>query len=141
MALPADIHDQLSRMEQRLRLVPPDETPPAEEVREQVQRWQEHMRVAAETIRWADDMIAVVGAVPGAPERDHVLALVRSSRTQAFNLMQRLNPGQAWFWTEDWQAGEREADADIAAGRTTFHATTEDFLAALDARRASHAHP
>lgn len=26
---------------------------------------------------------------------------------------------QAWFWTERWQAMEREAEADIAAGRTT----------------------
>ena len=26
---------------------------------------------------------------------------------------------QAWFWTARWQAMEREADADIAAGRTT----------------------
>jgi antitoxin MazE len=26
---------------------------------------------------------------------------------------------QAWFWTDRWQAMEREADADIAAGRTT----------------------
>jgi bifunctional DNA-binding transcriptional regulator/antitoxin component of YhaV-PrlF toxin-antitoxin module len=26
---------------------------------------------------------------------------------------------QAWFWTERWQAMEREADADVAAGRTT----------------------
>ena len=26
---------------------------------------------------------------------------------------------QAWFWTERWQGMEREADADIAAGRTT----------------------
>jgi len=25
---------------------------------------------------------------------------------------------QAWFWTDRWQAMEREADADIAAGRT-----------------------
>jgi hypothetical protein len=27
---------------------------------------------------------------------------------------------QAWFWTERWQALEREADADIAEGRTTI---------------------
>ncbi len=27
--------------------------------------------------------------------------------------------GQAWFWTAEWQDGEREADEDIAAGRTT----------------------
>lgn len=26
---------------------------------------------------------------------------------------------QAWFWTERWQQMEREADADIAAGRVT----------------------
>lgn len=25
---------------------------------------------------------------------------------------------QAWFWTERWQAMEREADADVANGRT-----------------------
>lgn len=24
---------------------------------------------------------------------------------------------QKWFWTEEWQQGEREADADIKAGR------------------------
>jgi hypothetical protein len=42
------------------------------------------------------------------------------------------DPQQAWFWTEDWQAGEREADADIAAGRTTRHESTDEFLAFLD---------
>jgi bifunctional DNA-binding transcriptional regulator/antitoxin component of YhaV-PrlF toxin-antitoxin module len=26
---------------------------------------------------------------------------------------------QAWFWTDRWQAMEREADADIASGRVT----------------------
>ncbi|PSK98532.1 AbrB family transcriptional regulator [Murinocardiopsis flavida] len=26
---------------------------------------------------------------------------------------------QRWFWDADWQAGEREAEAQIAAGRTT----------------------
>jgi antitoxin PrlF len=25
---------------------------------------------------------------------------------------------QAWFWAESWQAGERRASEDIAAGRT-----------------------
>ncbi len=25
---------------------------------------------------------------------------------------------QAYFWTKEWQAGEREADEDIKAGRT-----------------------
>ncbi len=39
---------------------------------------------------------------------------------------------QAWFWTRGWQAGEREAAADIAAGRTETFETEEDFLASFD---------
>jgi antitoxin PrlF len=39
---------------------------------------------------------------------------------------------QAWFWTASWQEGEAAASADIAAGRTTIHKSTEDFLASLD---------
>lgn len=39
---------------------------------------------------------------------------------------------QAWFWTDEWQAGEREASADIAAGRTTRSASARDFLGSLD---------
>lgn len=42
------------------------------------------------------------------------------------------DPDQAWFWTPEWQAKEREADADIAAGRGTFYDSTDAFLAALD---------
>lgn len=34
---------------------------------------------------------------------------------------------RAWFWTDRWQAMEREADADIAAGRVV----TVDGLAEL----------
>jgi antitoxin PrlF len=41
---------------------------------------------------------------------------------------------QAWFWTPEWQAGEREADADIAAGRGTVHHSVEEFLGALEDR-------
>lgn len=41
---------------------------------------------------------------------------------------------QAWFWTADWQAGEREADADIEAGRTETFESGESFLSALQDR-------
>jgi AbrB family looped-hinge helix DNA binding protein len=40
---------------------------------------------------------------------------------------------QQWFWTERWQQMEREADAEIAAGRLRTHESAEDFLAHLDA--------
>jgi AbrB family looped-hinge helix DNA binding protein len=39
---------------------------------------------------------------------------------------------QAWFWTDEWQAGERDASEDIAAGRTTRSADAKDFLKSLD---------
>ena len=45
-----------------------------------------------------------------------------------------IDPTQAWFWTPEWQAGEREADEDIAAGRIERFESDEEFLAALDAR-------
>jgi AbrB family looped-hinge helix DNA binding protein len=41
---------------------------------------------------------------------------------------------QAWFWTPEWQAGEREADADLAAGRVETFASGEDLLRALERR-------
>jgi bifunctional DNA-binding transcriptional regulator/antitoxin component of YhaV-PrlF toxin-antitoxin module len=38
---------------------------------------------------------------------------------------------QAWFWAERWQKMEREADADIEAGRVTQHETVEELFDAL----------
>ncbi len=41
---------------------------------------------------------------------------------------------QAWFWTPEWQAGEREADADLAAGRGETFNSGEEFIEALRSR-------
>jgi len=38
---------------------------------------------------------------------------------------------QAWFWTEAWQAREREATEALAAGRFTVHPDGESFLNSL----------
>jgi hypothetical protein len=46
----------------------------------------------------------------------------------------RIDPEQAWFWTREWQAKEREADEDLAASRGTRYESDKDFLAALDER-------
>src|ERR1022692_2060640 len=40
---------------------------------------------------------------------------------------------QAWFWTEDWQAGEAEADAQIAKAEGVVYRSDRGFLASLDA--------
>ena len=43
----------------------------------------------------------------------------------------------AWFWSPEWQAGELEAEADIAAGRVAFHEDSATFLASLDTDNAA----
>jgi hypothetical protein len=48
-----------------------------------------------------------------------------------------IDPDQAWFWTPEWQAKEREADADKAAERVERFESDEAFMAALEERRGS----
>ena len=40
---------------------------------------------------------------------------------------------QAWFWTDRWQAMERDADADITAGRQVVVEGADELIAHLDA--------
>lgn len=35
---------------------------------------------------------------------------------------------QAWYWTDEWQAAEREAHEDIKAGRTKRFDTVNDLM-------------
>ena len=42
-------------------------------------------------------------------------------------LLRGRDPGQAWFWEADWQAGEREAEEDLAAGRSEVFDSEEEF--------------
>ncbi len=39
---------------------------------------------------------------------------------------------QGWFWADRWQAMEREAEEDIAAGRTRVFDSAGEFIADLD---------
>jgi hypothetical protein len=41
---------------------------------------------------------------------------------------------QAWFWSPQWQAGEREADGDRDGGRIESFSSEREFLDALRAR-------
>ncbi|HXT37683.1 MAG TPA: hypothetical protein VN837_19070 [Chloroflexota bacterium] len=92
--------------------------------------------IVANLIREADnyaDIIAAASTEIQAKYQDETI-MVSALRRTGYLIMVDINPDQAWFWTEEWQAKERESDADEAAGRMTFHATTDDFLAALEAR-------
>lgn len=42
-----------------------------------------------------------------------------------------IDASQAWFWTPEWQKGEREADADIKAGRVYRADSVEELIASL----------
>lgn len=46
--------------------------------------------------------------------------------------MKLIDASQAWFWTEQWQRGEREAEEDIEKGRTKEYQSPEEFLESLD---------
>lgn len=43
-----------------------------------------------------------------------------------------IEKSQAYFWTEEWQQAEREAERDISEGRVTAFETVDDLIAALD---------
>lgn len=40
---------------------------------------------------------------------------------------------QAWFWSDRWQAREREVDEQVASQAVTTHESADDLLAHLDA--------
>jgi antitoxin PrlF len=45
----------------------------------------------------------------------------------------RIPADQAWFWTPEWQAGERETDEDIAQDRLSpVFASADDMFAHLN---------
>lgn len=42
-----------------------------------------------------------------------------------------IDADQAWFWTDAWQRGEREASEDIARGRVRRSDNADDFIESL----------
>jgi hypothetical protein len=46
--------------------------------------------------------------------------------------MKLIPADQSWFWTKDWQKGEKEAEEDKAAGKVKSFDNIEDLLGDLD---------
>jgi antitoxin PrlF len=69
-------------------------------------------------------------------EGDEVEFSVRDDGTITVRGYVSIPTDQAWFFTPQWLAGEREADEDIAARRGTAHESAEDMFTYLDTHAA-----
>ena len=72
-------------------------------------------------------------------EGDEVEFAVHDDGTVTIRGYVSIPTDQAWFFTPEWLAGEREADEDIAVGRGTAHESAGDMFAHLDALGAADA--
>lgn len=65
-------------------------------------------------------------------EGDEVEFAVHEDGTVTIRGYVSIPTDQAWFFTPEWLAGEREADEEIAAGLGTVHESADDMFAHLD---------
>jgi antitoxin PrlF len=64
---------------------------------------------------------------------DEVEFVVEAPGVVAIRGLKMIPADQAWFWTPEWQAGEREVDEQLARGEYVTYNSSEEFLAALEA--------
>ncbi|OKJ02827.1 AbrB family transcriptional regulator [Streptomyces sp. CB01249] len=69
----------------------------------------------------------VLGVSPG----DELEFAINDDGVVEVHGLRKIRADQAWFSTERWQAGEREASEDVAAGRTTRHEGVDEMFAHL----------
>ncbi len=67
----------------------------------------------------------------GASEGDVFLAEVRDADEIVLRKKRLVDASQAYFWTADWQSGEREAQEDIRRGRTKRFRSAKALVADL----------
>lgn len=65
-------------------------------------------------------------------EGDEVEFTVTDAGDVVLRGMTSVPADQRWFWTGQWQEGEREASAQIAAGEAEVYADAEAMFADLD---------
>lgn len=67
----------------------------------------------------------------GAEEGDDILFYIAEDGRVVIDTARTIPPDQAWFWTERWQKMERQAQADIDAGRVVHFGSVDEALEAL----------
>ena len=70
----------------------------------------------------------------GILEGDYVEVTIEDERV-VLTPKKVIDASQAYFWTQEWQEGEREATQDIVSGRISEPGTAEDLIAALHKAR------
>jgi len=66
----------------------------------------------------------------GVEEGDYMDVQVRDGEI-VLKVKRLVDKDQAWFWTERWQQGEKEAEEDIKAGRIYRFPDADSAIAAL----------
>ncbi len=69
----------------------------------------------------------------GLNEGDDLAFSVDERGRVVVNRLEVIPPDQAWFWSERWQAMEREVEEDIAAGRVKSFESMDELIAYLEA--------
>lgn len=64
-------------------------------------------------------------------EGDDVAFVVDEAGQVTMRGLKSIPAEQAWFWTDAWQAGEREASEQVARGEGTLFGTGDAFLESL----------
>jgi len=72
----------------------------------------------------------------GVYEGDFLTAEVQEDRTILLRPSRLVDADEAFFYTPAWQAAEREADEDLAAGRYDDFETMADLIADLERQEA-----
>ena len=69
-------------------------------------------------------------------EEGDLVAVAIENGTITLVAKRLIDKTQAYFWTESWQQGEREASDDIAAGNLRAFDDAGDLVRALEAHKA-----
>ena len=64
-------------------------------------------------------------------EGDLLKAVVSDTGEVVLRPLATIDRSQAWFWTPEWQAGEREASEQAQRGEGKVFRTDDDFLDSL----------
>lgn len=84
------------------------------------------LTIGRSTLRGESAVSAVETTAEGRTVYEVIKAILR------YDVRSIGDPDQAWYWTQDWQNREQEAEEDLAAGRTLVFLTGDDLLSHLD---------